>query len=407
MQSMMPLSHQQKGKFCIRSSENDRPSAVITILGYNSSNSLRSSAVLALRTTHHVIVASNDNECLNDLKGLNVTLLSGYVRPGEGAAILASADVARKMGFSHIVNMGLDSLPAADDLVHFIDMIQNYPNAIIIGQRDFQQQDELGSFHFHRRLSSFLLRLQTGNVLKDTQSNFTVYPLSVLGSLKLGQKGPAFKYEVIVKAAWAGVKLTEVKLSVTPCPSGKKLYRQRFLDIFLYIILNVHYTFRSITPLPHRKIVSVKEQPGEKISVLRPIESLKTLLTENVKPRQLATAAALGIFLGVLPLIFCHTIIILFTASFFRLNKVVAVGASQLCTPPLVPALCIEVGHFIRYGRFLTEISLETLGYQALDRLLEWLIGSLFLAPFLAVFIGITIYITAKRIIKEKGYRTP
>ena len=56
--------------------------------------------------------------------------------------------------------------------------------------------------------------------------------------------------------------------------------------------------------------------------------------------------------------------------------------------PPIVPALCIEVGYFLRHGRFLTEISLETLGYQALERLYEWLLGSLVLAPILAAAAG-------------------
>jgi hypothetical protein len=56
--------------------------------------------------------------------------------------------------------------------------------------------------------------------------------------------------------------------------------------------------------------------------------------------------------------------------------------------PPFVPALAIEVGHYIRHGRWLTEISMRTLGYEALDRLVEWIIGSLVLAPVLAVLVG-------------------
>jgi hypothetical protein len=52
--------------------------------------------------------------------------------------------------------------------------------------------------------------------------------------------------------------------------------------------------------------------------------------------------------------------------------------------PPLVPAFCIEIGFFLRHGRFLTEISLQTLGYQGLERLFEWVIGSIVLAPLLS-----------------------
>ena len=66
--------------------------------------------------------------------------------------------------------------------------------------------------------------------------------------------------------------------------------------------------------------------------------------------------------------------------------------------PPIVPALCIETGYFLRHGSFLTEVSLKTLGYQALDRLLEWLLGALLLAPLLAGLAGGLVWILAAAI---------
>ncbi len=70
--------------------------------------------------------------------------------------------------------------------------------------------------------------------------------------------------------------------------------------------------------------------------------------------------------------------------------------------PPLVPALCIETGYFIRHGSFLTEISLETLGHQALERLLEWIIGSLVLAPAIAILVGGIIFLLATLIDRRR-----
>jgi len=129
---------------------------------------------------------------------------------------------------------------------------------------------------------------------------------------------------------------------------------------------------------------------------------LKALLTENASPEKLAAAGALGVFLGALPLIACHTIVIILATGFLRLNKVVAVTTSQLCMPPIVPALCIEAGYFMRNGRFLTEISLDTIGYQALQRLYEWLIGSFIIGPVMGFIVGIIIYIMALLIVKGK-----
>ena len=92
-----------------------------------------------------------------------------------------------------------------------------------------------------------------------------------------------------------------------------------------------------------------------------------------------------GIFLGTLPLIALHTLVILMVTGFFKLNKIVAVGASQLCMPPVVPAICIEAGYFLTHdGTFLTDISFETIGNQGLQRLYEWFLGSLIIAPVLS-----------------------
>ncbi len=161
-------------------------------------------------------------------------------------------------------------------------------------------------------------------------------------------------------------------------------------------VLNIHYTLRSVLPVPHRKLVPTEGKTGAKISVWRPMRSLRTLLRENTSPKQLALAAAMGVFFGTLPLIACHSVVIILAANYFRLNKIASLSASQLCMPPVVPALCIETGYLLRHGRFLTEISLETLGYQALERLYEWLLGSLVLAPLLAVLIGGTTLLMAR-----------
>jgi len=49
----------------------------------------------------------------------------------------------------------------------------------------------------------------------------------------------------------------------------------------------------------------------------------------------------------------------------------------------------------MRHEKFLTEVSLETLGYQGLERFYEWLIGSLVLAPAMGALVGAIIYVMA------------
>jgi len=83
---------------------------------------------------------------------------------------------------------------------------------------------------------------------------------------------------------------------------------------------------------------------------------------------------------------------ILFCAGYLRLNSIGALAVSQLCMPPVVPALCVEAGYVLRHGRLLTEISMETLGHQALQRLGDYLLGSLVMAPLLALLVAMPLY---------------
>jgi hypothetical protein len=83
-----------------------------------------------------------------------------------------------------------------------------------------------------------------------------------------------------------------------------------------------------------------------------------------------------------------------------NLNKVVAVNVQHFFMPPFVPALCIEAGYFMRHGRWLTDISFATVFSQFSDRLLEWFLGSLIIAPLGAVLMG-TIFYSAATLIKK------
>ena len=368
---------------------------VIVIPVYNNVKSLREVVLRALKV-HDAVMVVDDGSTdggIDTLKGLDVHVLQHPTNRGKGAAILTAAKVARRLGMTHMVTIDADGQHDPADFKQFVSLVKRVPHAIVVGKRDFCAVDVPGLSKFGRQFSNFWFRLQTGQVLGDTQSGFRGYPLAVLEKLKLREKHYAFEVEVLVKAAWGGIKLHEVNISVFYPPSRERVSHFRlFKDNFQLSLLNTRLTLRSIFPLPHRQILAVNSS-DEKITILHPIRSLKKLLRENTSAGQLAAAGALGVLLGTLPLIACHTIAILFTAGFLRLNKVAALSTSQLCMPPLVPAICIELGYFLRHGSFLTEVSLKTLGYQGLDRCYEWLIGSLLLAPVLALFVGGIIYV--------------
>ena len=386
---------------------NEKSEIAVVIPVYNNHETLRDVVKRTLEVQDTVIVVDDGSTIpvKNILEGLlhKIHLVRHDKNKGKGKAILSSVSVALKLGMTHIVTVDADAQHHPEDIINFIPMIKKNPFAILVGCRDFSSPNIPGSTRFGRKFSNFWLRLQTGKSLGDAQSGFRAYPLFVLENLNLREKRFSFEIEVLVKAAWAGIELMDVPVSVYYPHKDKRVsHFNKFSDNLQLTILNTHLTMRSVLPWPHRKIIN-DEMSGKKISVLHPIRSIRSLLTEQVSPEKLACAAALGVFLGTLPLIACHTIAIIFATGFLRLNKVAAISASQLCMPPLVPAICIEIGHFILNGHFLTEISVKTIGYQAIDRLLEWVIGSIIFAPVIAVITGLVVYIMSFNILRDKN----
>lgn len=372
------------------------PRVLVAVPVYNHAATLRA-VVLGLLERHpHVLVVDDGSDDLGPeiLAGLPVRTIRHDRNRGKGAAIRTAAAEARRMGMSHIVTIDADGQHNPADLPLFLEAIALDPLAVIVGARDFSTENVPGASRFGRSFSNFWLRVQTGVILSDVQSGYRAYPLTVLENLRCAEDRYSFEVEVLVRAAWAGFRLREVHIRVYYPPRGERVSHFRaIMDNVRISLLNTRLTIRAIMPVPHRKF---GEDGAGRVSPIHPLKSLRILLSDDATPAELALAAALGVFLGTLPLIGMHSIAILLAAGWLRWNKIAALGASQLCMPPLVPALCIEAGHYLRHGVFLTKISLRTLGYEAPQRLWEWILGSLLMAPALAALTGAAVYILAR-----------
>ena len=391
----------------INSMQNIQDKVLIVIPVYNHAATLRQ-VVEGVLSHHERVLVVDDGSTdggVETLTDLPVELLRHQCNRGKGAAIKTAAQWGLHQGMSHMVTLDADGQHDPNDVLKFVAAIADSPQAVVVGHRDFAQESIPGSSRFGRQFSNFWLRLQTGSLLKDSQSGFRAYPLLIFQHLNFWTCRYNFEIEVLVRSAWAGVELRDVDISVYYPPGNERISHFRgFMDNWRLTLLNTHLTLRSIAPWPHRKLVERQAADSDKLEVLsvfRPIGSIRQLLRENSSPHRLAVAAGLGVFLGTLPLLFCHTIAILFVCGFFRLNKVAAVSSSQLCMPPIVPALCIELGYYVRHGHWLTELSLQTIGYQALERIYEWFLGSLLLAPLLALLVWALTYLLAWMVQRE------
>ncbi|MCP3944563.1 MAG: DUF2062 domain-containing protein [Desulfobacteraceae bacterium] len=335
---------------------------------------------------------------LDHFKKTHVQVICHPQNIGKGAALMTAARQAAEQNYTHIVTLDADLQHLPEDFLLFKEAIFKTPRDIIVGKRDFSSSVIPKTSKFGRAFSNFWFRVQTGSSIGDAQSGFRAYPLFVLQELNLAQTRYDFEIEVLVKACWAGVLIKDLDISVHYPPKEKRIsHFQLIADNARLTHLNTKLTIRSFIPWPHKNIGEKKpRQQSGGFSIFHPIKSIRNFLPQKVTPFNMALSGALGIFLGTLPLVALHTLSILIAAGFFRLNKIVAVGTSQFCMPPLVPALCIETGYFFTHGgRFLTDISFETLGNQFLERFYEYCLGSLIVAPVLAIIFFILIFFTA------------
>ena len=324
------------------------------------------------------------------LYALPVYYLRHNQNKGKGSAIMTATSAAQTLGKTHIITLDADAQHYPDDIPLFLEAIAANPMTLFVGKRNFAAANVPAPSRLGRWFSNFWLRVHTGVDLGDSQSGFRAYSLEMLNALTLAEARYSFETEVLVRAAWAGFSLGDIPVRVYYQMSDKRIsHFHPIRDNFRLTMLNTRLTIRCIMPVPQKQFV--QDESG-RLTPLHPLRSLRILLSRNETPKNIALAGGLGVLIGTLPIFGMHSMTIILVLGALRLNKLAGLATSQLCMPPFVPAVCIVVGHYIRHGFFLTEISLQTLGYEVLSRLWEWVIGSLVMAPVLGLLCGIIVY---------------
>lgn len=362
---------------------------------YNHTATLRQVVQDCLKVCADVVVFDDGSDVspVALVKDLPVQVVRFEQNRGKGMMILEAAKWAQARGFTHLATIDADGQHHAADFPRLVQQAQLYPQSIIIGKRKFDKKTVPFSSRFGRAFGGFWIHFQTGQKISDIQSGYRIYPLEVLTSFPLRCARYALEVEVVARAKWAGFGVREVDVSVT-YPKKRISHFHKWKDNLRLTVLNTVLTIRSMMPMPHRQYC-LPNKPGQAAR-----RGYWEVMLENLaKPHSAALnarSAAWGIFCGSIALPGVRQVMLFAGAGFWNLNRVLTISFEKLCIGPIVPALCIEVGFFLRYGRFLTEFNLTTLGRQFLQRVWEWVIGSLVVAPLLAVLVFGVVWVIGK-----------
>lgn len=369
---------------------------LLVIPTYNNRKTLRQVVLKAVDTGLDVLVVNDGSTdgALETLSNADINIVSLSVNSGKGAAILKGAEWAEENGYTHIITLDADGQHNPVEVKKFVLKIQEKPLAIIIGKRDFSVSSIPESSKFGRNFSNFWVRVSAGERVSDSQSGYRSYPLEILHQVKCIFLRYNFEMEILVRSIWAGAAVDSIDISVKYSEeiiSGSHF--RPFMDNYRISLMYTVLVLRNFIPIPHKLLFLQKRSIKTKTILLNPIQLLKNLAKEKTSTHQIVLACMLGVLLGTLPFIGCHSIVIIFFATRLKLNRLIALNISHLCAPPFVPAVAIEAGYFIRNGKFLTEFTIETLGHQALERFGDFFLGSLIIGPLLACLVGVIVFI--------------
>lgn len=339
------------------------------------------------------------------LSGMGVRCLTHGRNRGKGAAILTALAFLEREKADYMITIDADGQHYPEDLPAFLKLLEQPGDLLVVGCRKFDGNNVPGSSRFGRALANFWLKIETGVVCHDCQSGFRAYPVAALAKLRFRCSHYDFETEALTRCLWGGLKLCEVPIRVRYWAREERVsHFQPWVDNLRISLIHAHLIGVRLLPWNARRIAKAKAKKAPEWGMLlHPVAFLRQLLRENATPAGLAAAAAVGTFLAVLPLPGAHILAILYVTMRLNLNKLMALAIQNLFMPPLTPFFCIELGYYLRHGCWWTTLTLDAVGKEMPYRLLEWLLGSLVLAPVFAIAAFATVFAAAWLLSRRKN----
>lgn len=223
----------------------------VVIPTYNNGGTLADIVARVLAVAPHVVVVvdGSTDDTLTQLDNLRHRLSSVQ---NEALQVVAYADnhgkgYALKTGFKHAISQGIEYALTIDsdgqlqpeEIPLFVNVLKTHPEALVVGARNLSQTNMPGGNTFANKFSNFWFAVQTWRRLPDTQTGYRLYPLRLLSGIHFITSRYEAELELLVFAAWSGVQLLPVPVSVYYPPQGERVTHFRPVADFMRItVLN-------------------------------------------------------------------------------------------------------------------------------------------------------------------------
>jgi glycosyltransferase involved in cell wall biosynthesis len=169
-----------------------------------------------------------------------VSLVRHSINRGKGGAVMSGLREAKRLGFTHAMQVDADGQHSLGDVPQFLDTARAQPDAVVCGRPLFA--DDMPPIRFYGRyLSHAMVWLETLSFdIPDSMCGMRLYAIQpmiqLIDSERLGSRMD-FDIEVLVRLHWRGVPLKWVETRVSYPKNGVSHYRVVFDNI---IVVGMH-----------------------------------------------------------------------------------------------------------------------------------------------------------------------
>lgn len=332
----------------------DDLSCCVIIPTFNNEKTIQKVISDVLEYCNNVIVV-NDGATDNTphfIEKFGIKIISiGYQKNiGKGNALKLGFKKALELGYNYAITIDSDAQHYADDIPKFVEMLQRHPNTLLMGSRNMEQDGVPQKSSFGNKFSNFWVKLQTGISLPDTQTGYRLYPLNAVEKLNLFTTKFEFEIEVLVKLAWANIKVLPVNIKVKYDPDERVTHFRPWQDFTRISVLNTYLTTLTFLWYFHKRQLLKLWHNG----------IWKTIKDEAIKPKESnlrkAVSIGYGIFMGIMPLFGFQLLIGIPIAIILKLNKVLSIAVAHISIPPMIPVIIYTS---YKIGALFIENSIE------------------------------------------------
>lgn len=167
---------------------------------------------------------------------------------GKGAAVKDGFRVAKRLGYTHALQVDADGQHQLDDIPAFLEKAREQPEALVLGAPVFDESAPKGRL-VGRQITRFWTNVETGGrVIQDPMCGFRVYPLDA--AIRAGARGDAMDFdpEVAVRMYWDGTPVVNVPTRVryVPKEEGGVSHFRLFRDNVLISWMHTRLFFGAI-----------------------------------------------------------------------------------------------------------------------------------------------------------------